>query len=81
MSLRPANLHTKTPSKIKQNQASQFLWVFGFRDFSPDGWASLFKAYGGAELQSKGLGEAKVHGVLEARKRRGACGPSKVHPW
>lgn len=78
MSLRPANLHSKTLSRTKQNLASQLLWVL--RDFHPDGWASLFKAYGGAELQSKGLGEAKLHGVLEARKRRSACGPSKYNP-
>lgn len=76
--MRPANLHSKTLSRTKQNLASQLLWVL--RDFHLDGWASLFKAYGGAELQSKGMGEAELHGVLEARKERRYLWPLRGIP-
>lgn len=55
-----SNLHRKTLSKTKQNLDSQYLCVYGVRDFSPDGLTSPFKAYVGAKLQSNRIVEAKL---------------------
>ena len=84
MNLRLANLHSKTLSKTKQNLASQFFWIQGFTDVSPDGLTSPFKAYGGAEHQSKRLGEAKLFTSWDPGSKERVevpCGHSKIHPW